>query len=106
MGGFIRASKRKENKERMLDRPIVLDEKRGISITLGVLVHFVLTILIVGMGYATIRNDLANVIVQSARNETQLQITRELLDTLLDFAGEGIEEITEAQRAALEAVVA
>ena len=32
--------------------------------------------------------------------------TRELLDTLLDLAGEGIEEITEAQRAALEAVVA
>jgi ribonuclease PH len=32
--------------------------------------------------------------------------TRELLDTLLDLAGEGIEEITEAQRAALEAPVA
>jgi len=32
--------------------------------------------------------------------------TRELLDALLDLAGEGIEEITEAQRAALEAVPA
>jgi ribonuclease PH len=32
--------------------------------------------------------------------------TRELLDTLLDLAEEGIEEITEAQRAALEAAVA
>ena len=32
--------------------------------------------------------------------------TRELLDVLLDLAGEGIDEITEAQRAALEAVVA
>jgi ribonuclease PH len=32
--------------------------------------------------------------------------SRELLDALLDLAGEGIEEITEAQRAALEAAVA
>jgi ribonuclease PH len=32
--------------------------------------------------------------------------TRELLDALLDLAVEGIEEITEAQRAALEAAVA
>ena len=32
--------------------------------------------------------------------------TRELLDALLDLAGEGIEEITEAQRTALEALVA
>ncbi len=32
--------------------------------------------------------------------------TRDLLDALLDLAGEGIEEITEAQRAALEAAVA
>ena len=32
--------------------------------------------------------------------------TRELLDALLDLAGEGIEEITEAQRVALEAAVA
>jgi len=32
--------------------------------------------------------------------------TRELLDALLDLAGEGIEEITEAQRAALDAVPA
>src|SRR5207247_63149 len=32
--------------------------------------------------------------------------TRELLDTLLDLAAEGIEEITEAQRSALEAAVA
>jgi ribonuclease PH len=32
--------------------------------------------------------------------------TRELLDVLLDLAGEGIDEITEAQRATLEAAVA
>ena len=32
--------------------------------------------------------------------------TRELLDALLDLAAEGIEEITEAQRSALEALVA
>jgi len=32
--------------------------------------------------------------------------TRELLDVLLDLAGEGIDEITEAQRAVLEAAVA
>ena len=32
--------------------------------------------------------------------------TRELLDVLLDLAGEGIDEITSAQRAALEAAVA
>jgi len=32
--------------------------------------------------------------------------TRELLDALLDLAGEGIDEITEAQRAVLEAALA
>ena len=32
--------------------------------------------------------------------------TRELLDVLLDLAADGIDEITEAQRAVLEAAVA
>ena len=32
--------------------------------------------------------------------------TRELLDVLLDLAGEGIEEITQSQRLALEAALA
>jgi ribonuclease PH len=32
--------------------------------------------------------------------------TRELLDVLLDLAGEGIDDITEAQRSVLEAAVA
>ena len=64
----------------MLDHNIVIDEKRGIRITLGVLIHFAITATAVILAYATIRSDLSNVIFQSQRNENQIKATTETLD--------------------------
>lgn len=74
----------------MMDRPLIISEKRGITITLGVLIHFVVTIALVTGAYVSIRQDLTAATDQGRRNEIQLQATQALLDrTRMDVNGIG-----------------
>jgi len=63
-----------------MDRPIIIDEKRGINISLGVLLHFVFTVSALTACYVSIRQELSAATEQGKRNEVQIQIMQQLLD--------------------------
>lgn len=74
-----------------LDDPIVISEKRGVTITVGLMIHFIITILLILGAYVSIRSDVSSAIDQGKRNDIQLQVTRDILDrTRLDVNGVGV----------------
>lgn len=63
-----------------MDRPIVIDEKRGIKISLGVLIHFIITVALVCGAYFSIRQEVNAATKLGAENATSLALTQEKLE--------------------------
>lgn len=74
--------------EKSEERRLFISERFGFSITTGAFIHFIVTVVAITVAYASVRNDVLNVVAQSARNEAQLKITNEMLDRIrMDVVG-------------------
>jgi hypothetical protein len=56
--------------------------KKGLTIELGLALHFLVTVVAVVLAYAAMQAKIEASIVQGAKNEAELKVTREVMDAV------------------------